>query len=43
MKKGNLTQEKVAAALKDSRYSVTSFKPVVMVRKKYTINVSGMT
>ena len=43
MKKGSLTQEKVAAAFKDSRYSVTSFKPVVRVQKKYTLNVSGMT
>jgi hypothetical protein len=43
MKKGDLTQDKVEAALKGSRYSVSSFKEVLRLPKEYTINVSGMT
>jgi hypothetical protein len=43
MKKGILTRDVVAAALKGSRYTVSSFKSVVRFSKSYTINISGMT
>jgi copper ion binding protein len=43
MKKGTLTQDVVAAAFKGSRYSVSSFKPIVSYPRTYTLAVSGMT
>lgn len=43
MKKGELDQKKVAAAFKDSRYTVSSFKSLTPSVILYTLNVTGMT
>lgn len=43
MKQGELKKENVEAALKDTRYSVSSFKEVLKPTREYTLNVSGMT
>ena len=43
LKKGKLTQDTVQAALRGSKYSVSSFEEIVLAQKSYTVNVSGMT
>jgi copper chaperone CopZ len=43
MEKGTLTKDVVAAAFKGSRYSVSSFKHIVLHSRTYTLTVSGMT